>query len=161
MDLINLLSAVPLFGPVLPYAMAVGACCAGIATILPPPSMPGSPYGVAYQIVNFIGMNFGHARNATAPTAPAGAVRSGGAGAALAGAVLGLFGLSACTPAQLATAGRYAEVACTVDELAVAFGTPVLLAVAPSAAGAVAFDTAAIQPVVEAACAIPAGTIIK
>lgn len=63
MDLIALISAIPGIGPALPYLSLFVAICAAIATKLPAPAGSTS-YGVFYQVVNFIGMNFGEAKNA-------------------------------------------------------------------------------------------------
>ena len=66
MDLMAALASVPGIGPALPYITALIAVCAALAPMLPPPAGP-SAYGTFYSVVNFIGLNLGHARNASAP----------------------------------------------------------------------------------------------
>lgn len=71
MDLMTALASIPAIGPELPYIIAAVAACATLAAKLPPPK-GNRWYGWLYGTVNFIGINFGHARNATAPAkAPA------------------------------------------------------------------------------------------
>lgn len=70
MDLMTAIAAIPGIGPALPYIMALGLICAAASTVMPPPTGSGWYVGL-YKIVNFIGMNFGHARNATAPASVA------------------------------------------------------------------------------------------
>ena len=68
MDLMNAISSIPGIGPFLPYVVAIVAVCASVAPFLPPPSKPGNTtYSVIYSTVNYIALNLGHAKNATAP----------------------------------------------------------------------------------------------
>ena len=67
MDLWNLIASIPGVGPYLPYVAALGVCCAAIATVLPPPKSTTGAYALVYKAVNYIGLNLGHARNATDP----------------------------------------------------------------------------------------------
>jgi hypothetical protein len=66
MDLQTLLSAVPLaWVPYVTFAVTAGSA---LGAALPPPKQPISGwYPVVYGVANWIGLNFGHARNATAP----------------------------------------------------------------------------------------------
>ena len=74
MDLMTALTSIPAIGPALPYLMALIAACAGLAPFLPPPKLPASGgYPIFYGVVNFVAINLGHAKNATAPSAPASA----------------------------------------------------------------------------------------
>ena len=65
MDPSTLLSMIP--APYLPYAFAAVAACAAVATVLPPPKTSGGIYAGLYHTVNFIALNFGHAKNASMP----------------------------------------------------------------------------------------------
>lgn len=65
------LAAIPGIGPALPYFAAVIAIGAAVSTMLPPPA-DGSPgwYRAVYAVVQWCGLNKGHAANA-APVAKA------------------------------------------------------------------------------------------
>ena len=66
MDPQSLLTVVPTAW--VPYATALVAVAAAMSTALPPPKQPVSGwYPVVYGVINWIGLNFGHAKNATAP----------------------------------------------------------------------------------------------
>jgi hypothetical protein len=53
----------------LQYLLAVGGCCSVIAAVLKPPVAGATGwYPAVYTIVNFLAVNFGHARNASSPT---------------------------------------------------------------------------------------------
>lgn len=67
MDLMTALDAVPGIGPALPYIAALIAVFTALAATLPPPKVVTGWYAQMYRVVNFVAMNFGHARNATAP----------------------------------------------------------------------------------------------
>lgn len=74
MDLIALAAQVPLIGHLLPYIAALSALwaytvavCSLLATKLPAPSATTGRYAQFYALVNFIALNFGHARNAVVP----------------------------------------------------------------------------------------------
>jgi hypothetical protein len=68
MDLVTLVTSIPGVGPYLPYVIAFGTICSAIATLLPPPLAGGSPiYATIYRLVNWMALNIGHARNASAP----------------------------------------------------------------------------------------------
>lgn len=68
MDLWSFIASIPGIGPYLPYIAAFGLICAAVATILPPPkNTSGGAYALVYRAVNYIGLNIGHARNATDP----------------------------------------------------------------------------------------------
>lgn len=96
MDLLNIITGVPGVGPALPYIMAVVAVCAALAPMLRPPTQPASGvYPVLYAAVNFIALNFGHAKNATAPAAAPPAKMLG-----LLAAVIAAATLSACASGQ-------------------------------------------------------------
>jgi hypothetical protein len=96
MDLWTALAAIPGVGPYLPYIAAVGLVCAALSTALPPPSGKSNAYAIFYRAVNFLGLNFGHAKNAGAPAA---AQPGTGPlpGFVLAVVLAGALGLSACT----------------------------------------------------------------
>ncbi|WP_428486007.1 hypothetical protein [Rhodopila sp.] len=71
MDLMTALAAIPAAGPLLPYIAAAITICAGVAIALPHPAAGATGiYPTIYAVVNFIALNFGHARNAEAPAAP-------------------------------------------------------------------------------------------
>lgn len=67
MDLTPLLAILPV-----QYAAYVGALfgiAAIVAKFMPPPAATsGKAYSAAYTVVNVLGMNSGHATNASAPT---------------------------------------------------------------------------------------------
>lgn len=64
MEVWNAIASIPGIGPYLPYVAAFGMCCAAIATCLPPPSATdGTPYKAIYRLVQWAGLNIGHARN--------------------------------------------------------------------------------------------------
>lgn len=65
MDLMTLLSGIPIAGPIIPYVAALVALCAALAPVLKP-SAPGATgvYPGLYAAVNFIALNVGHAKNA-------------------------------------------------------------------------------------------------
>ena len=68
MDLMTTLAAIPGPGPLLPYIAAAIALCAAIAVALPHPAAGTTGiYPAIYAVVNFIALNFGHARNNDAP----------------------------------------------------------------------------------------------
>lgn len=67
MDLWSFIASIPGIGPYLPYIGAAGVCCMAIATVMPPPKSTTGAYAIAYKVVNYIGLNIGHARNATDP----------------------------------------------------------------------------------------------
>lgn len=47
---------------------ATVAFASALAAALPPPAMPASGvYPIVYALVNFVAVNFGHAKNASAP----------------------------------------------------------------------------------------------
>ena len=65
MDLMTAFMAVPGVGPYLPYITLAMALCAAVATVLPPPGPDANPLWVAaYRLVNMVGANVGHAKNA-------------------------------------------------------------------------------------------------
>ncbi len=71
MDLMQAISALPGIGPYLPYLVVVVAVAALVATQMPPPRPTGSEfYAMFYNIMQWIAMNWGHAKNAPAPTPP-------------------------------------------------------------------------------------------
>lgn len=69
-DLMTAIQAMPGIGPFLPYLTVLIAMCAALSTFLPPPK-EGAPswYRGLYGAINFVALNLGHARNATAPGA--------------------------------------------------------------------------------------------
>lgn len=69
MDLMTAIQAIPGVGPVLPYIVVAGLLNAvAIAPSLAPPSSQGGFYAFLYRALNALAGNFGHAKNATAPT---------------------------------------------------------------------------------------------
>ena len=46
------------------YVFAVGGVAAAVATVMPKPAATTGAYATVYKIVNFVGLNFGHAKNA-------------------------------------------------------------------------------------------------
>lgn len=70
MDLMTMLAAIPGAGPTLPYVAAAVAICACATVVLPRPAAGATGiYSAVYAVVNFVALNFGQARNATAPAA--------------------------------------------------------------------------------------------
>jgi hypothetical protein len=66
-----------------PYITAAITIAAGVAIVLPPPADTGvrswAAYGAAYRGVQWVALNFGHARNANDPKAkPNSAAQVGG-----------------------------------------------------------------------------------
>ena len=71
MDLMSTLAAIPGATHFLPYLTAVVALCAAVAVALPRPNGGATGfYPVFYAVVNFIALNFGQAKNASAPASP-------------------------------------------------------------------------------------------
>lgn len=66
MDLWNAIAGIPGIGPVLPYLAALGLICAALATGLPAPATASGWYYFAYKMINFAGLNLGHAKTAEA-----------------------------------------------------------------------------------------------
>ena len=64
MDISALASIVPALAPFVPYLTAAVAVCATLATVLPKPAVDTGVYAGVYRSVNYIALNFGHARNA-------------------------------------------------------------------------------------------------
>jgi hypothetical protein len=55
----------------LPWITVLIAVCAAVATKLPPPAPTATGwYPAVYAAVNWVALNFGQARNASAPAAP-------------------------------------------------------------------------------------------
>ena len=113
MDLLTALAQIPGIGPFLPYLLLAATVSSALATVLPPPP-PGTFYAQVYGLVNWLALNVGKAKNASAPDAPKPPTGT----AASIGALLILCLLAGCTassPAQsiYATAALYdqAEVA--------------------------------------------------
>lgn len=137
MDFWNAIAALPGIGPALPYIGAVGVLCAVLATMLPPPGeASGATYRALYALVNWAGLNLGHARNAGAVRPPVALLF------ALAfGAVLGLSACSSTPPAQ-----RRANLACLLHTsgavVAVAKGDSANIDKALSAGAVVLGDSA-------------------
>ena len=51
-----------------PYVLAVGGVASIIAALLPPPAAGSAgAYATLYRVVNFAAVNFGYAKNSTAP----------------------------------------------------------------------------------------------
>lgn len=68
MDPLTALMAIPGVGPYLPYVTIAMALASVLATVLPPPVADGNTaYAMIYNTVNFLAINFGHAKNASAP----------------------------------------------------------------------------------------------
>jgi len=115
MDVFNALASIPAIGPLLPYLLLAGVICAALSTALPPPTgsvtFMGRLYVILYTSVNWIGLNLGHAKNASAPDAakpPAGTVS-----AIVALLAFGLV-LTACTPGVKQTASSLATEAAPI-----------------------------------------------
>lgn len=66
MDPISTIAAIPGIGPALPWLVAAITLSAVLAPLLPPPKADGV-YATFYAVVNFVALNMGHAKNATAP----------------------------------------------------------------------------------------------
>ena len=74
MDPSTLLAAVPT--QYLPWVTGAVAIASVLATQIPPPpanpaTLPQKVWYAVYRAVNFVSINFGHARNATDPTTKA------------------------------------------------------------------------------------------
>ncbi|MEJ0015734.1 MAG: hypothetical protein WDN25_04060 [Acetobacteraceae bacterium] len=93
MDLLSLLAGMPALAPYLPILLAIAGLCAAAAAVLPPPKRQGA-YFLAYTAINWIGMNLGHARNASAPPVPPTLPKGNGLAVALIAA--SLLALTAC-----------------------------------------------------------------
>lgn len=61
MDIAPLLALIP--AQYAAYVFAVGGIAAAVATVLPKPVATTGAYPAVYKIVNFVGLNFGHAKN--------------------------------------------------------------------------------------------------
>jgi len=99
MDVMTALAQIPGIGPVLPYLIALVGLCAALAAILPPPKVEGGLYARIYGVVNFIGVNIGHATNSTAPGQPASPTLPKAAIGLLFATCI-VLSLAACTAAQ-------------------------------------------------------------
>lgn len=66
MELWDAIYNIPGIGPMLPYLAALVTLASAMAPLLPPPKEQGW-YAWSYHVVNFVAMNLGHAKNATAP----------------------------------------------------------------------------------------------
>ena len=67
MDPFTLLMSIPGIGPFLPYIMAFSFVCAGTLIVLPAPKADApSWYRAIYAVVDFIALNFNHAKTQTA-----------------------------------------------------------------------------------------------
>jgi hypothetical protein len=97
MEILELISQIPLFGPVLPYVPLVIALAAVVAPFVAPPTSSTGAYAMFYALLNWAAFNKGHATNATAPTA---SVVSATTKASLLALCIAAMGLSACTPAE-------------------------------------------------------------
>ncbi len=65
MEIMSTLAAIPGGSSLLPYVAGGIALCAAISVALPPPSTGATGvYPMIYAVVNFVALNFGHARNA-------------------------------------------------------------------------------------------------
>ena len=67
MDLSALIASVPGIGPYIPWITAVVTLCAVLCPMLQAPASKTGAYYVIYQIINTIALNFGHAKNLSAP----------------------------------------------------------------------------------------------
>jgi hypothetical protein len=64
MDIFTALSAIPVFGPYLPYFALLFSVAAPLATVIPaPPPAAGWVHVVAYRVVTVLAWNVGHAKN--------------------------------------------------------------------------------------------------
>jgi hypothetical protein len=68
MDLMTAIDAIPGIGPFLPWIAGIVAVASALAPLLPAPA-GGGAYATVYRVVNFVALNLGHAKNATAPVA--------------------------------------------------------------------------------------------
>lgn len=66
MELLQLLTAIPVAGPVLPFVPIAVAGGAVAARFMPPPTKPTGWYAALYWVANALGQNAGHAANANA-----------------------------------------------------------------------------------------------
>lgn len=174
MDLMTVITAIPGVGPALPYIAALVVLCAAVAPFLKAPAAGSTGfYATLYTAVNFVALNFGHAKNATAP----GAVPAIKAPVALALLLAVAMGLSACAQTQplvtqtMTDAGVPAATAQTITADAAALGQLMCAAngmwVAPTGANVVNATATAVAQ----ACAIaapgsvpgapPTGTLAK
>jgi len=126
MDLMNAVSALPGVGPALPYIAFGVAVCAALATTLKPPAAPGW-YSILYGLVNFVALNFGHAKNATAPAGSGVDPAKTGVLGALIGLALALNACTAPAPSAILS-----DMATAVDGLAAVL--PSIVAADPSLA---------------------------
>jgi hypothetical protein len=126
MDLMNAVSALPGIGPALPYIAFGVAVCAALATRLKPPAAPGW-YSILYGLVNFVALNFGHAKNATALAILGIDATKTGVLGALVGLALALNACTAPTPPVVLS-----DMATAVDGLAAVL--PSIVAADPSLA---------------------------
>jgi hypothetical protein len=129
MDVFNALAAIPAIGPFLPYLLLAGVICAALSTALPPPSGSGSfmgqLYATLYGLVNWLGLNFGHAKNAGSPgfTKPPAGTVSVLIALIIVGALSGCAGSSGQTAETIATnaapiAGQIAVATASAPQLA-------------------------------------------
>lgn len=146
-DLAAILAAFPALAPYVPVIIAVAAI---LASLLPAPAAAtGGAYALLYRLVNLLGANVGHARNASDPAA---------------GGTLKTIMMILLLPAMLALAacdspGSRAAlaVACQIDAAAQPVAVQIAPALAPQLAGVAAIDQQLVHPVVVAACAAMGG----
>ena len=65
MDLVALIGAIPGLAAYVPVLTGLIAACAAFAAAVPAPSGPAW-WTKVYAVINFVGLNFGHAKNAGA-----------------------------------------------------------------------------------------------
>jgi hypothetical protein len=158
MDLMTAITGIPGIGPALPYILAVVAICSALAPFLPAPKTGAGAYAALYGVVNFVALNLGHAKNASAPAAtplsgpgkPVLALLLVAGLMALAGCVTNPDGTASLSPkAQTAI-----NVACAVDPAAYTAGqVGGALIPVPGVAAGLTVDQMLVHPAVVAACA--------
>ena len=149
-DPIQLLLATP-YAWVVPYLLAAAGCCAFITAAVPAPK--SGKLAAVWAVLNFVGANWGHAKN-VAP-APAAAPPKPGQTACVLALVLAGLTLSACaapTPAQLQTVEQKSVMAGQLFCAQATAAGPLVVALA-DAAGAPVVVTGVASATVSAACA--------
>jgi len=150
-DPIQLLLATP-YAWVVPYVFAAAGCCAVVTAVVPAPK--SGPLAALWSMLNFIGANWGHAKNVAPAVSVEAPPKTGAASAMLILAVAGLS-LAACAAPTSAGVQTTEQKAVVAGQLFCAQATatgPLVVALA-DAAGAPVVVTGAASATVAAACA--------